>query len=121
MSGEDMTNADAAWLDHALKSLPTVPVPSALESRILASFDAVVERRSHGLRGTLYRLAAGLRDAVWPGAAAWQPAAALALSLLVGIAAGIAVPLEDAMADGADQSASIALDTPPAFDLGENS
>ncbi len=112
---------DAAWLDHALKGLPSVPVPAALETRILASFEVVTERRKRGLAGAVDRLAGRLRDAVWPGVPVWRPAAALALSLALGIAAGTVFPLEDMMADGGEQIASIALDAPPAFDLGENS
>ena len=62
-----------------------------------------------------------LTAAVWPGAPAWRPVAALAFSLVVGVMAGTLIPLEDAMADGNEQAVSVALDAPPAFDLDENS
>jgi hypothetical protein len=107
---------DAAWTDLVLNELPSVPTTARLESRILASFDAMAERRR---RSWLARLA----DAVWPGAPAWQPAAALGLSLAIGIAVGVVYPL-DAMADGGTQQAvaTTALEEPPAFfDAAENS
>ena len=100
-----------------LKALPTVPVSAALQQNILASFDAVVARRNAGFGGAMRRLAA----TVWPGAPAWRPAAALAFSLVIGVMAGTLVPLEGAMADNNEQTVSVALDAPPAFDLDENS
>jgi hypothetical protein len=114
---ENLPNEDAAWLDGPLKVLPTVPVSAALQQNILASFDTVSARRSAGFGGAMRGLAA----TVWPGAPAWRPAAALALSLVIGVMAGTLMPLEDAMADGNEQSVSVALDAPPAFDLDENS
>jgi hypothetical protein len=113
----NLPNEDAVWLDGALKSLPTVPVSPALQQSILASFDAVTARRHAGFSGALRRTAA----AIWPGVPAWRPAAALALSLVVGVMAGTLLPLESAMADGNEQSVSVALDAPPPFDLDENS
>ncbi len=109
---------DAAWTGRVLRELPSVPATAALERRILADFDATAARRG---RGWLARLA----DAVWPGAPVWQPAAALGLSLAVGIAVGVIYPMEDALAGTGDQQqtvASTALEEPPAFfDAGENS
>ncbi len=113
----NLPNEDAVWLDGALKALPTVPVSAALQQNILASFDTTTARRNAGFGGTMRRLAA----AIWPGAPAWRPAAALAFSLVVGVMAGTLVPLENAIADGNDQTVSVALDAPPAFDLDENS
>ena len=113
----NLPNEDAVWLDDVLKVLPTVPVPAALQENILSSFDAVVTRRDAGFVGAMRRLAA----AIWPGAPAWRPAAALAFSLLIGVMAGTLMPLEDAIADSNEQAASVALDAPPAFDLDENS
>jgi hypothetical protein len=46
---------------------------------------------------------------------------ALAVSLVIGLAAGTLVPLESAMADNTEQTVAVALDAPPSFDLGENS
>lgn len=111
---ENLQDEDAVWMTETLKALPTVPVPAALQQSILASFDAVAARR----RSSVF---ARFRDVVWPGAPAWRPAVALALSLVIGVAAGTLVPLEGAMADNNEQTVSVALDAPPAFDLDENS
>jgi hypothetical protein len=113
----NLPNEDAVWLDDVLKVLPTVPVSPALQQSVLASFDAVAVRRNAGFGGAMRRLSA----TVWPGAPAWRPVAALAFSLVVGVMAGTLVPLEDALADSNEQAVSVALDTPPAFDLDENS
>ena len=113
----NLPNEDAEWLDDVLTVMPTVPVTVALQSNILASFDAVIVRRDAGFAGAVRQLAA----TVWPGAPAWRPAAVLAFSLVVGVMAGTLMPLEDAMADGSEQAASVALDAPPTFDLDENS
>jgi hypothetical protein len=119
MEEENLPNdgADSAWAEAILQELPSVSVTPALQARLLASFDEVTARRHSGLGGLLRRLG----EAVWPGAPAWQPAAVLAASLAIGIAAGTFVPLEEALADGMDQPAAVALDAPPTFDLGENS
>jgi len=108
---------DADWLERVFRDLPPTPVTPALQARVLASFDAVTVRRGSGLRGMLRRLG----EAVWPGAPAWQPAVVFAAALAIGIAAGSFVPLEEALADGTDQTATIRLDAPPSFELGENS
>jgi hypothetical protein len=113
----NLPNEDAVWVTDALKALPTVPVPAALQRNILASFDNVTARRNAGFAGAMRRFAA----TIWPGVPAWRPATALALSLLIGLAAGTLVPLEGAMADNNEQTASVVLDAPPSFDLGENS
>jgi hypothetical protein len=113
----NLPNEDALWLDGALKGLPTVPVSAALQQSILVSFDAVAARRNAGFGGAMRRLAA----AIWPGAPVWRPVAALAFSLVVGVMAGTLIPLKDAVADASEQAVSVALDTPPAFDLDENS
>ena len=111
---ENLQDDDAVWTIGTLKALPTVPVPAALQQSILASFDAIAARRRSSIFGRF-------RDMVWPGAPAWRPAAALVLSLVIGVAAGTLVPLEGAMADNNEQTVSVALDAPPAFDLDENS
>jgi len=109
--------ADALWLARMFQDLPPVPVTPGLQARVLASFDGVMERRRTGVRGFLRRLG----EAVWPGVPAWQPAAALAASLAIGIAAGTFLPVEQALADGVEQPGAVALDALPDFDLGENS
>lgn len=113
----NLPNEDAVWLDGTLKCLPRVPVSAALQHNVLTCFDAVATRREAGISGVMRSLAA----VVWPGVPAWRPAAALAVSLVVGAIAGTIVPLEDAMADNNEQTVSVALDVPPAFDLDENS
>jgi hypothetical protein len=80
---------DVKFADDLLRRLPTVPVSSALQSRILDDFDAVEARRRPG---ALVRLAQRWRDRVWPGAPVWQPISLLAFSLAVGLMAGTLVP-----------------------------
>ena len=109
------------WLTDVMAALPSVPVPAALEAQILASFDAVAARRNRGFIGFMRGTIGSMRDAVWPGAPAWQPATALALALVIGVAAGALIPFEDAFADNSDQSLALVLDSPPSFDIGENS
>src|SRR5882762_9733763 len=102
---------DDMWTGELLKDLPSVPVPGALEQRILGDFDCLAAQRGRGLAG----FAALLRDAVWPGAPLWRPAGVLAFALAVGVTVGTYVPLEEILSDGAEQTASVALDAPPTF------
>jgi hypothetical protein len=112
------TDRDALWVERALKDLPSVAVPATLERSILADFDAVAARRGRGVSGLFDRL----RDAIWPGAPAWQPAALLGAALAIGLMAGVFVPLESAMAESPEQqTVSVSPDEPPAFELGESS
>lgn len=115
------TEGDAAWLDALIERQPTVSIAAELETRILASFDDVTARREAGIGAAIARLGGRFRDAIWPGAPAWQPASVLALSLVVGVLAGNYLPMGDLISDQSEQTANIALDTPPAFDLSENS
>jgi hypothetical protein len=62
-----------------------------------------------------------LSAALWPGAPAWQPAAALAFSLALGVIAGAFLPVSELVADNGEQTASVSLDAPPAFEIGESS
>jgi len=117
MGNTNLPTEDAAWTTSILRDFPTVPVPASLEHNILASFDTVAARRKAGLGGAVRRLAA----AIWPGAPAWRPIAAMAFSLVIGVLTGTIVPLEGAMADSNEQAVSVALDAPPSFDLDENS
>jgi hypothetical protein len=112
---------DAAWLNRAVAAQTPPHLSVALQARILGAFDDVTARRNAGFVGALRRLADGFRDAVWPGAPAWRPAAVLALSLVIGAMAGTFIPFEDVLFDNSEQHASVALDAPPAFDLDETS
>lgn len=83
---EDST--EEARLDRLLARAPQTAVPAVLERRILADFDRIARR---------FRLARAwiaIADAVWPGAPAWQPACAFALSLLIGLGAAAFAPLD---------------------------
>lgn len=117
MGNTNLPNEDAVWTTSLLRDLPIVPVAASLEQNILASFDAVTAHRSASISGVVRRLTA----TIWPGAPAWRPVAAMAFSLVIGVMAGTLVPLEGAMADNNEQTVSVALDAPPAFDLDENS
>ena len=89
---QDDLDLDGAFAQRALSRLPSVAVPPALEARILADFDAAAARRRRTLWNAPARLMGAWRDAVWPGAPAWKPATVLALSLMIGLAAGALVP-----------------------------
>jgi len=105
---------DTIFAGKLLKALPTEAVSPALERRILADFD----RLALGHReGWMARFAAGWGELLWPGAPLWQPASLLALSLVVGLAAGAFVPASTtASSSTADQSFAIA-DTSSVMDL----
>ena len=80
------------------------PAPAALSSRILADFDAVSARRAGWKFSRLI-------DAIWPGAPAWKPAAALGLSLMIGLGVGALLPV-------ATDDTNVASDTSPGLDFG---
>ena len=89
---------DAATRDRAEAA------PAALSARILADFEAVSAKR-----WSLSRIV----DAIWPGAPVWKPAAALGLSLMIGLGVGALLP-----AYGAPDDTAVALDTSPGLDFG---
>lgn len=91
---------EARTRDHA------EPASAALSARILADFDAVSAKRA---RWSLSRLV----DAIWPGAPVWKPAAALGLSLMIGLGVGALLPIYNAPDD-----MSVALDVSPGLDFG---
>lgn len=110
---------DVQFVARALSALPSVAVPAALEARILADFDVLAARLKSA--PWFVRLTQGMRDVVWPGAPVWKPAAVLALSLIIGLAAGAFVPSSDVLPAGsAVQSQSLAYDTTPALDLAKD-
>lgn len=99
---------DEMWVSALMRELPSAPVTPELQARILADFDRVPKRRGWARR---------LAEAVWPGAPLWRPAGALAFALVLGVVVGSYLPLEET----AEQTATIALDEAPIFDLGETS
>ncbi|MDE2111605.1 MAG: hypothetical protein KGJ79_10725 [Alphaproteobacteria bacterium] len=110
--------SDAEFAARLLSSLPGAAVSPALEARILADFDRVAANKRRG--AWIAGLTRGLRDAVWPGAPAWQPAAVFALSLIAGLAAGVFVPSSDVLPGHSAQSQAIGYDTAPALDLAKD-
>ena len=114
---DDRDGRDAQFTDEILALLPTTPVPSALEARILSDFDRIAARRGRA------RLLQRWRDAVWPGAPLWKPATVLALSLAIGLTAGVLVPSSDFAGNdtaSADQQYAAAGDTPPVVNMAED-
>lgn len=113
---DDRNIQDARFTDELLASLPTTPVPAALEARILADFDRVAVRRAPG---RLARMLQRWRDAVWPGAPVWKPASVLALSLAIGLMAGVLVPSSDLSGNSAAQADQqiAAGDAPPVVNM----
>lgn len=105
---------DKAFIDDLRDALPSVAVPAGLEARILADFDRLAVRRRSRLAGVFQAFA----DSLWPGAPFWQPAALLATSLMIGLAAGAFVPAQtSASAAAASDQTLVASDTPLAMDL----
>lgn len=104
---------DAKFVNDLLRRLPTTPVSSALEARILADFDAVAAKRKPG---ALLRLARHWRDRVWPGAPVWQPISLLAVSLAIGLMAGTLVPTSTLTSTTTDQTLT-AVESTTAMDL----
>ena len=112
---DDRKKQDARFVDGLFAALPTTAVPAGLESRILADFDLIAARRAPGL---LSRLLQRWRDAVWPGAPAWKPASVLALSLAIGLMAGVLVPSSELTAStSTDQQYAVAGDAPPVVNM----
>jgi len=123
VSPQDNSGADPepVWLDEALRDLPQIEPAHALCEAVLRDFDAAAAHRRNSFAARTRRALEGLRDVVWPGVPAWQPVAVLLAALIAGAAAGTLLPLDDAMANGTDQGATITLDAPPSFDLGGDS
>jgi hypothetical protein len=101
--------SEAQFAHDILKSLPTVAVPVALSTRILADFDRIAAGRTDWF--------GRIGERLWPGAPAWQPVSVLALSLAVGLMAGVFVPSPTASATTTDQVVTAALDSAPVMDF----
>ena len=84
--------SEALALDRALANASKPVVSTALERRLLESFDRVHRR-------TLRSLAATFADALWPGAPIWQPVFVLALALAIGVCIALMAPLDIATTD----------------------
>jgi|WetSurMetagenome_2_1015567.scaffolds.fasta_scaffold323395_2 hypothetical protein len=102
---------DREFVETALRALPSVAVPVALETRLLAGFDALAAKRA-ARAGWLRRW----RDIMWPGAPLWKPASVLALSLLIGLSAGTLMPTANQVSAPSEQTLA-ALDSAPVLDL----
>ena len=113
---EDRNYRDVRFAHEVLGSLPTTPVPARLEARILADFDRIAARRAPGMLSRLFRR---WRDAVWPGAPVWKPASVLALSLAIGLTAGVLVPSSELASNTTTQSDQqiAATDAPPVVNM----
>jgi hypothetical protein len=112
---DDRNNQDARFADELFAALPSTPVPPGLEARILADFDRVAVRR---VSGTLSRLMHGWWNAIWPGVPAWKPASVLALSLAIGLMAGVLVPSSDLTASTTSTDQQLASgDAPPVVNM----
>ena len=77
-------NASAARLDRLLDRAPTLEPSPELKARVLVTAGESVHPRR--IRPRTWAAA------LWPFGPAWQPAAALALSALVGVALGTVAP-----------------------------
>jgi len=119
---EEISNdakADAEFATRVLAALPAEAPSAALEVRILADFDAASARRDRSPWVKAARIAHQFGDAIWPGVPAWQPVSVLALSLLIGLAAGTFVPAWTISSDASSQT--LTLDAPPALDTSGDS
>jgi hypothetical protein len=114
MQDDNSKDADAAFAARTLAVLPAITPAPALEARILAQFDAVAARRARTPWAATTRTMRRFGDAIWPGVPVWQPASILALSLLIGLAAGTLVPAWSGTNETSGQSLS--LDVPPVLD-----
>lgn len=113
---EDRNTEDTRFTEALLASLESTPVPAALEARILADFDRVAARRAPGAMSRVFRR---WRDAIWPGAPVWKPASLLALSLAIGLMAGVFVPAS-AISGGTNSSSDQQIatgDAPPVVNM----
>jgi len=101
---------DGAFASMCLKALPTTPASPALEARLMADFDRLALAQGGRLSSALH-----WAERMWPGVPLWQPLSALALSLLIGLAAGTLVPATN-QSPSTDQSFAVA-DTSSVMDL----
>lgn len=109
--------ADAAAFDRVLGMLSDAEPSAGISARVLADFDRLAMRRASNPVNAPQRFIAWLRDIVWPGVPAWQPASALAVALAVGLAAGAFVPTDVYAQSSAEPELSQLIDQTSATDL----
>jgi len=109
MTGE--TRDDAEFTARALDALPPVAASPGLPLALMAAYDAWQARRQDGKRVALAAAMRRFAEAIWPGAPAWAPAAALMAALVLGIGIGLGLPYPGS------ESGGVSLDEPPAFSL----
>jgi hypothetical protein len=103
--------SDARFASRALSRLPAAaPVPG-FEAALLAAYDGWQARRSAGLAAAIAGAVRGFFHLVWPGAPAWVPAGAFAISLLAGATLGATLPVLDS------ERTAFSLDRTPGFIL----
>jgi hypothetical protein len=102
---------EALAVDRALDAAPGVVASATLSARIMESFDNIASRPS------IRRLVNVVANLVWPGAPVWQPSAALAASLIVGLALGVLSPLGRDLQTG-PQAVAMTTDVSTVFSPG---
>ncbi len=108
---------DARDTDGALHILTPSESASALAARVLADFDRLSANRTKTPWLDTKRIAARLRDTIWPGVPIWQPVFAFSISLIAGLAVGAVVPLELYGQSPSAPELSQLIDQPLAIDL----
>jgi hypothetical protein len=115
LAAQDLVRA-AAEFDRALDRFEVSEEHAALADRILGDFDAAVQRKRSSLQARLIAAGLRVREIVWPDAPLWKPAAALTLSILLGVFAGVVMHQAATMHDINDSNAMISDDGAPAID-----
>jgi len=100
---------DAGAIDRALDAVPVASFSAELSARILDGFERISARPS------VRRFINVAANIVWPGAPVWQPSAALAASLVVGLMLGVMLPLGSQAQSARTIDVSVAF-SPPASD-----
>jgi len=94
-----------------LNAAPHVEASADLRDRILQSYDAIMARP------TLRNIIVQVSNVIWPGVPMWQPGAALAASLMIGVVAGHFVPYGNVPSSSGDETV-FSLNGPSMLDLG---
>ena len=110
--------AAQAELDAALAALPAARVPDALRRKLIADFEKWAHKRSRSHSRRVAAVLADIREAVWPGAPWWKPACAFAVSLVIGLWAGLILP-DRLSRETSDQTVAF-FDAPSGIDLDQS-